>query len=78
MVEIFREFLPVIVVSAIIGAFSIVFLLAWMALRKQKEDMTDRERNMSDTEIVSRLLQYAKPYWKSFVAVFFIMLFSIA
>ena len=78
MADIFREFLPVIIVSAIIGAFSIVFILAWLALRKQKEDMTDRDRNMSDGEIVSRLLAYAKPYWKSFVAVFFIMLFSIA
>ena len=78
MAEIFREFLPVIIVGAIIGAFTIVFVLAWLALKKQKEDMTDRERNMSDTEIVTRLLAYAKPYWKSFIAVFFIMLFSIA
>ena len=39
--------------------------------------MTDRERNMSDKEIVTRLLTYAKPYWKNFVAVFFVMLFSI-
>ena len=38
MAEIFREFLPVIIVSAIIGAFSIVFILAWLALKKQKED----------------------------------------
>ena len=78
MAEIFREYLPVIIVSAIIGAFSIVFILAWVALKRQKEDMTDRDRNMSDGEIISRLLAYAKPYWKNFVAVFFIMLFSIA
>ena len=32
---------------------------------------------MSDREIVARLLHYAKPYWKNFIAVFFIMLFSI-
>ena len=78
MADIFREFLPVIIVGAIIGSFAVVFVLAWLALRKQKEDMTDRDRNMSDKEIVTRLLRYAKPYWKSFVAVFFIMLFSIA
>ncbi len=78
MPEIFREFLPIIIVGAIIGGFTVVFLLAWLALKKHKEDMTDRERNMSDAEIVTRLLRYAKPYWKSFVAVFFIMLFSIA
>ena len=78
MAEIFREFLPVIIVGAIIGSFTVVFILAWLALKKQKEDMTDRDRNMSDMEIVTRLLRYAKPYWKNFVAVFFIMLFSIA
>ena len=78
MAEIFREFLPIIIVGAIIGAFTIVFVMAWLALRKRKEDMTDRDRNMSDAEIVSRLLRYAKPYWKNFIAVFFIMLFSIA
>ena len=78
MAEIFREFLPIIIVGAIIGAFTIVFVMAWLALKKRKEDMTDRDRNMSDAEIVSRLLRYAKPYWKNFIAVFFIMLFSIA
>ena len=78
MAEIFREFLPVIIVSDIIGSFTVVFILACLALKRQKEDMTDRDRNMSDGEIVTRLLRYAKPYWKNFVAVFFIMLFSIA
>ena len=77
MAEIFREFLPIIIVGAIIGGFTVVFVMAYLALKKQKEDMTDRERNMSDGEIVGRLLNYAKPYWKNFVAVFFIMLFSI-
>lgn len=34
--------------------------------------------NMKDGEITSRLIYYAKPYWKSFVLVLFLMLFSIA
>ena len=72
-----REYLPILIVGAIISLFTTFFLIAYALLRKQKEDMTDRERNMSDKEIVTRLLRYAKPYWKSFVAVFFIMLFSI-
>ena len=72
-----REYLPILIVGAIIGMFTTLFLIAYAILRKQKEDMTDRERNMSDKEIVTRLLRYAKPYWKSFIAVFFIMLFSI-
>ena len=71
------EFLPIIIVVAIIGAFTIAFILAYLALRKHKDPHDDRERNMTDREIVVRLLRYAKPYWKNFVGVFFIMLFSI-
>ena len=71
------EYLPLLIVGGIIGLFTTLFLVAWAILRRKKEDMTDRERNMSDREIISRLLRYAKPYWKSFVAVGIIMLFSI-
>ena len=70
------EFLPVIIVGSIIGAFAIVFVLAYIAISKEKEQQDD-DRHMSDKELVVRLLQYAKPYWKSFVLVFFIMIFSI-
>ena len=72
-----REYLPILIVGAIIGVFATLFIVAWAILKRHKEDMTDRERKMSDKEIVIRLLRYAKPYWKSFVAVFFVMLFSI-
>ena len=71
-----REFLPVIIVGAIIGAFSLVFLLAYIAIGKQK-DKRDSDRHMSDGELVKRLIHYAKPHWKSFILVFFIMIFSI-
>ena len=77
MREFVLEFLPVIIVAAIIGSFAIAFLIAYAALKKHKDPNDDRERNISDKEIVIRLLRYAKPYWKSFVGVFFIMLFSI-
>jgi len=77
MVEFVMEYLPVIIVAAIIGAFTVVFLFAWRALKKHKDDGDDRERKMSDGEIIRRLLGYARPYVKNFVAVFFIMLFSI-
>ena len=70
------EYLPILIVGAIIGAFAIVFLLAYAALRKVKDE-SDKERKMSDGEIVRRLMQYARPYCKSFVLVFFVMLFSI-
>lgn len=70
------EYLPILIVGAIIGVFTIVFLVAYCALKKVKED-PELDRNMPDSEIVRRLLQYAGPYWKSFILVFFVMLFSI-
>ena len=70
------EFLPVIIVGSIIGAFAIVFVIAYLAIRKEKEQQ-DEDRHMSDKELIVRLLKYAKPYWKSFVLVLFIMIFSI-
>ena len=77
MIDFIMEYLPILIVAAVIGGFSIAFLLAYAALKRQAEDMTDRDRNMTDREIIGRLLRYAKPYWRNFVAVFFIMLFSI-
>ena len=72
-----HDYLPVLIVGAIIGAFTLVFVLAYIALLKHKEQEEENERHMSDGEIVRRLLSYAKPYWRSFVGVFFIMIFSI-
>ncbi|MGN1002771.1 MAG: ABC transporter ATP-binding protein [Oscillospiraceae bacterium] len=71
-----REYLPILIVGAIIGAFSIVFLIAYAAIRKQKEAI-GFERNMSDSELVRRLLRYARPYWKQFLLVLVIMIVSI-
>ena len=71
-----REYLPILIAGGIIGAFTLAFVLAYAAI-KDKKTAVGFERNMPDGEIVRRLLGYAKPYWKSFVLVFFIMLFSI-
>ena len=71
-----REYLPILIAGSIIGAFTLAFIIAYAAI-KDKKTAVGFERNMDDSEIVRRLLAYAKPYWKSFVAVFFIMLFSI-
>ncbi|MCI9436516.1 MAG: ABC transporter ATP-binding protein [Lachnospiraceae bacterium] len=71
-----NEYLPILIVGSIIGSFSIVFLAAYAALRKVK-DTHEKERSIPDREIVRRLLLYARPYWKSFILVFFVMLFSI-
>ena len=72
-----HEYLPILIAGGIIGVFATLAIVAYCIIRRQKEDMTDRERHMSDREIITRLLHYAKPYKKNFVAVFFIMLFSI-
>ena len=77
MLEFAKEYLPVLIVGAIIGAFSVVFIMAYMALRKSKKEDDDTDRHMADGEIVRRLLRYAKPYWKSFVVTFVVMVFSI-
>lgn len=71
-----REFLPILIVGAIIGAFTIVFVMGYIAIGKEKKE-NDKERNMSDKELIQRLLAYAKPYWKEFVLVLLIMAVSI-
>ena len=71
------EMLPILVVGAIIGAFAIIFIMAYIALRKKTEELPDNERNMSDGELIKRLLTYAKPFWKQFLVVLLLMAFSI-
>ena len=70
------DYLPILLVGAILGAFTLAFLIAYARLRKDKA-AEDLRRTMSDKVIVKRLLRYAKPYWKQFVLVGVIMLFSI-
>ncbi|MCD8160757.1 MAG: ABC transporter ATP-binding protein/permease [Clostridiales bacterium] len=72
-----REYYPLLVVGAIVGLFSIVLSVAY-ALMKDKQSAVGFDRNMEDSEILRRLLAYAKPYWKQFLLVGFVMLFSVA
>ena len=69
------EMLPILILGAIIGVFSLLFILAYVLLKRSKPK--DFDRHMKDGEIVRRLMVYAKPYWKRFVLVFVVMLFSI-
>ena len=71
-----NEYYPILIAGGIIGAFTLAFLIAYAAI-KDKKTAVGFERNMEDSEIIRRLLAYARPHWGSFVAVFFIMLFSI-
>ena len=77
MLEFIRQYLPVVIVVALIGAITVALLIAWFALKKHKDDGDDRERKISDKELIRRMVQYAKPHWKSFVAVLFVMIFSV-
>ena len=72
-----KEYLPLLIAGAIIGTFSVIFIVAY-ALMKNKKEAIGFDRNIPDSEIVRRLLKYAKPYWKSFVLVLMVMLFSIS
>ncbi len=71
-----RDILPVLIVGGIIGTFSLLFLAAFFTA-KRKNALENRERSMPDSEIIQRLLHYAKPYKWQFVLVFFVMLLSI-
>ncbi len=72
-----HEYLPLLIVGAIIGAFSTVFIIAYIALKNKKEAV-GFDRNMADKELIGRLLRYALPYKKQFALVLLIMLVSIA
>ncbi len=71
-----NEYLPLLIVGAIIGVYSLVFSVAY-ALEKNKRDTMGFDRNMSDREIIKRLLRYATPHAGKFVLALFIMLLSI-
>ncbi len=72
-----REYLPILIVGAIIGVFSVIFIVVY-ALEKNKKETMGFDRHMADAEIVRRLLGYAAPYKKEFALTLFIMLVSIA
>ncbi len=72
-----REYLPILIVGAIVGVFAIAFIIAYATLKNKKEAI-GFDRNMKDGEIIRRLLVYAKPHWRSFILVWIIMLVSIA
>ncbi len=71
-----REYLPLLIVGGIIGAFTLIFVIAYSMVKNKKEAM-GFERNMPDSEIIRRLLAYAKPYWKQFVLTLLVMVFSV-
>lgn len=71
------EYFPLLFVGAVIGMFSVIFIIAF-ALMKDKKQAIGFTRNMKDSEIIRRLSVYAKPHAKSFLLILCVMLFSIA
>ena len=72
-----HEYYPLIVVGAILGTISTILLIAFSLVKDKKEAM-GFDRKIKDSEIIRRLAKYARPYWKNFVLVGFLMLISIA
>ncbi len=70
-----REYLPILLLGAVFGVLSLLFLGAYLILRRANPK--SYTRNMPDRVIVRRLLTYAKPYWKQFILVLAAMLISI-
>ena len=71
------KYLPILIFGAIVGVFSVIFTVAYL-LMKNKKEAIGFDRSMKDSEIVRRLLAYAKPYWSRFLLVGGLMVFSIA
>jgi len=71
-----REYYPLLLVGAVIGIFTLIFVLAF-AFMKDKKKAIGFDRNMKDSEIVKRLIKYAAPHWFSFLLVLIIVIFSI-
>jgi len=70
------EYLPILILGAIIGVFTVIFLVAY-GLEKNKKETMGFDRHMEDSEIIRRLMVYARPYWKQFVLVVVIMIISV-
>ena len=71
------EYLPILILGAIIGLLTLIFGSAYLVMKRKNKD-NEYQRNMTDGVIIRRLLGYAKPYTGTFVLVLVIMLVSIA
>lgn len=71
------KYLPLLIVGAILGVVSALLIISY-ALIKDKKEAMGFERSIKDGELFKRLLRYAKPYWKNFLLVAFVMLVSVS
>ena len=71
------EYLPLLIVGAIVGVISGIMIFAYATIKDKKESI-GFDRKMKDADLFKRLLAYAKPYWKNFVFVGVVMLVTIS
>ena len=72
-----HEIYPLLILGGIIGLFSIIFVVAYATMKNKKEAI-GFDRHMKDSEILVRLIKYAKPFIPQFLLVGLIMIVSIA
>jgi len=72
-----NEYTPILILGAIIGTVTAVFLTVYLCLQRKKQ-LQVFDRQLPDSVVIRRLLRYAKPYWHRFLLAFFVMLGSVA
>ncbi|MDE7454930.1 MAG: ABC transporter ATP-binding protein [Clostridia bacterium] len=72
-----KEYLPLLIVVAILCTVATVLILVYALIKDKKETM-GFDRNMKDGELFKRLLKYARPYWKNFLLVGFVLIISVS
>ncbi|MBO4355433.1 MAG: ABC transporter ATP-binding protein [Clostridia bacterium] len=70
------EYYPLLFVGGVIGLITLCFLIAYLIIIKQKEAI-GFDRNIKDSEIMKRLLVYARPYLPHFLLALLITFLSI-
>ena len=68
---------PLLIIGAILGTLSVIFLVAYISIKNKKE-VLGFDRNMDDKVIIKRLLVYAKVHYKAFIIVFLLMAFCVS
>ena len=71
------EYYPLLIMGAIIGVVTTAFIIAY-ATMKDKKTAIGFDRNMKDSEIIRRILAYARPYVWNFVLVGFLMVLTVS
>ena len=70
------EYYPLIIIAGSLTLVAGLFILAYV-LMKDKKAAIGFDRNMKDSEILRRLIRYAKPHAKSFALVALVMVVAI-